>query len=62
MSFTITYAWWWIPTFITIAGLIWALFIVEDGGGYLSGIGNLFALVPVLAVSAIAWAIAGALK
>ena len=62
MSITFTLAWWWIPTAITVAGLIWALLIVDDGGGYLSGIGNLFALVPVLAVSAIAWAIAGAIK
>lgn len=62
MTFTIIFAWWWIPTIITVAGLIWALFIVDDGGGMLSGIGNLFALIPVMFVSCLAWAIAGALK
>lgn len=62
MTFTITFSWWWIPTAITVIGLIWALLIVDDGGGMLSGLGNLFALVPVLFVSAIAWGIAGALK
>ena len=62
MTFTFTFAWWWIPIAITIAGLVWALFIVDDGGGMFSGMSNLLALLPVLAVSAIAWAIAGALK
>ena len=62
MTFTITFAWWWVPTIITIAGFIWALFIFDDGGGYLAGMGTMFALVPVLIVSCIAWAIAGALK
>ncbi len=62
MTFTITYAWWWVPTFITVIGLIWALVIVDDGGGWLSGMGNVLALVPTLFVSAVAWAIAGALK
>lgn len=54
---TITIAAWWIPTAITLIGVIWALFIVDDGGGMFSGIGNLLALVPVSVVSAIAWII-----
>lgn len=62
MTFTISFAWWWIPTAITAVGLVWALFIVDDGGGMFSGMSNIFAMVPVLAISAIAWAIAGALK
>ncbi len=62
MTFTFTLAWWVIPTVITVVGLIWALWIVDDGGGLFSGLGNLFALVPVLALSAIAWAIAAFLK
>ena len=62
MNITISVAWWWIPTIITVFGLIWALFIVDDGGGMFSGIGNLFALIPVLVVSCLAWAIAGVLK
>ena len=62
MTFTLTFAWWWIPALITVAGVIWALFIVDDGGGYLSGIGNMFALVPALVVSCLAWIIAGVFK
>ena len=62
MTFTFTLAWWVIPTVISVVGLIWALWIVDDGGGMFSGLSNLFALVPVLAVSAIAWAIAAFLK
>ena len=62
MTFTLTLTWWLIPTAITAVGLIWALWIVDDGGGMFSGLNNLFALVPVLALSAIAWAIAAFLK
>ena len=62
MTLTLTFAWWWIPAAITVCGLVWALFIVDDGGGMFSGLSNMFALIPVLAVSAIAWAIAGTLK
>lgn len=54
---TLTIAAWWIPTAITVIGLIWALFIVDDGGGMFSGIGNALALIPVSIVSAIAWII-----
>jgi len=54
---TLTIAAWWIPTAITVIGLIWALFIVDDGGGMFSGIGNMLALIPVSIVSAIAWII-----
>lgn len=62
MTFTLTFAWWWIPALITAVGLVWALFIVDGGSGMLSGLANLLALIPVLCVSAIAWGIAGALK
>jgi hypothetical protein len=62
MTFTITYAWWWIPTIIMVVGLVWALFVVDDGGGWFSGLSNIFALIPVLFVSCIAWIIAGILK
>lgn len=56
---TITFGSWMIPTAITLAGLFWAVFIVDDGTGYLSGIGNIIALVPVLAVSCVAWIVWG---
>lgn len=62
MSFTLTFAWWWIPAAITLVGLVWAIFVVDRGDGMFAGLNNMLALVPVLLVSAIAWAIAGALK
>ena len=62
MSFTLTYAWWWVPAAITLVGLIWAIFIVDGGSGIGAGLANLFALVPVLLLSAVAWAVAGIMK
>lgn len=59
---TITLYTWMIPTIITVGGLIWALFIVKDPPGYMSGIGNIFMLVPVLFVSCIAWILWGIFK
>jgi len=62
MTITFELGWWVIPTVITIVAVIWALFFVDDGGGWFSGLANVFALIPALAVSAIAWIIAGFLK
>ena len=59
---TIVITWWMIPAAITIVGLVWAICIYNDGGGYLSGMGNVFMLVPVLAVSMVAWIVAAFLK
>lgn len=61
MTFTLTFAWWWIPAAITAAGLIWA-FNSDDGSGWFSGLAAMFNVMLVLAVSGIAWAIAGFLK
>jgi len=62
MTFTIAFAWWWIPAIITFLSIFWALFIVKDSPGLFSGIGNIFALVPALFVSMVAWIIAAILK
>jgi hypothetical protein len=59
---TISFYSWMIPTAITLIGLFWAFFIVDDGGGMLSGISNIMALVPVLFISMIAWIIWGIFK
>lgn len=61
MTFTLTLAWWWIPALITIVGVVWAV-MLDEGDGYLSGVGNFIALLLALAVSGVAWAIAGFLK
>ena len=54
---TITFAWWAIPTIVTVAGLYWAFFVIDDGGGSMSGLTNLLALIPVSVVSSIVWVI-----
>lgn len=67
-TFTYTFGWWSIPSAITAAGLIWALFFFfffffdNRGVGVRSGLSNMMPLIPVLTISCIAWAIAGALK
>ncbi len=60
MSFTLTFAWWWIPALVTAAGICWVASL-EDSGNF-PGLMKALALLPVMTVSAIAWAIAGALK
>ncbi len=63
MTFTLTFAWWWIPAAITVVSIGWAMFIYDDGTrGMMSGLGNLFMLIPALFVSAVAWAIVGIMK
>lgn len=62
MEITLTIGWWWIPLAITLIALAAALLPDYDGGGYMSGIGNLFALVPALAVSCLTWIVAAVLK
>ena len=62
MQITIHITLWMIPTAITIIGLIWAIYIYDDGGGYFSGMGNVFMLIPVLAISLIAWIVTAIFK
>jgi hypothetical protein len=53
---------WVIPLVITIISLFWAIYCVDDGGGFFSGLGNILALVPALFISMIAWIIYAVLK
>ena len=62
MEFTMSFSWWWIPTFVTVTGLVWALFIYEDEPGMFSGMANFILLVPVLFVSMVLWIIFAFLK
>lgn len=62
MTITFVLAWWHIPAAVTLALFLWALFWPIDDGGYMGGISRLFMLLPAALISAVAWAIAGALK
>lgn len=46
---------WVIPTVITVMSFVWAIFWVDDGGGYFSGLTNLLALIPASLASMIVW-------
>lgn len=54
-------SWWMIPTAIFVGGMFWALVLVK-GEGLFGTFDNLFAMLPVLLISVLAFAIAGALK
>lgn len=61
MTFTLTFAWWWIPTIITVGSLITAAWW-PTGGGIGGGIASLMLMIPALFVSMLAWIIAAVLK
>ena len=54
---TITFPYWLIPTIITIACYVYALYIYDDGssGDYFRGMGNMFMLIPASIISLISW-------
>ena len=60
MTFTLTFAWWWIPAAVTLIGAIWVVF--SDTRDDTFGIGFVFRLTVMFFFSAIAWAIGGSLK
>lgn len=62
MTFTITFAWWYIPTAITILSILWAFFWPADRGGMFGGLTTMFMLIPALVVIAFSWIVAGILK
>ena len=61
MTLTFTYAWWWIPSIITIIAMSYPFF-AKTGDGIGGGIQLMLLLIPALFVTAVAWAIAGVLK
>ena len=52
----------WIPTIITLVGVLCPLFCVKDSGGWFSGLENLYYLIIGLPISLISWIIYGVLK
>lgn len=61
-KFVLTLAWWHLPAVCTVLAILWALFWPADDRGVFGGITRMFMLMIALAVIAVAWAIAGALK
>lgn len=59
---TITFDAWIIPAVITVGGLIYALFVYDDGDWLGSGIGNALMLIPVLFISLISWVLYAVFK
>lgn len=62
MSVSISFAWWVLPTVISVVALLWALFWPVHEDRMFVGLSRLFMAVPALFVIAVAWAIAGVLK
>jgi len=62
MQFTLTLAWWHLPTIITVLALAWALFWPVDDSGYLGGIQHIFMLIPALVIISLAWALGAIFK
>ena len=61
MTFTFTYAWWWIPAAITAGTVIW-LSLPKDHGGNYPDIGSMINLVMGLLIVCFAWAVGGFFK
>ena len=48
--------WLLIPSLITVALFLWALFLpIDDGGGRLSGVGRVLTLIIALVISLVTW-------
>jgi hypothetical protein len=65
LTFTLHFAWWWIPAAVTLCAFGWWFRIAHkdfSDGGMFAGLGALAAAVPALLVTAFAWAIAGIAK
>lgn len=63
MEVTITIGWWIIPLLLTAVAIVWAFVAGSDnGGGFMSGIGVFFTLVPALIISLVAWIVYAILK
>jgi len=58
----ITFPIWIIPTVITIGSFGYAFFGHDDGGSYMSGLGNALLMIPAGIISTIAWIIYAVLK
>jgi len=57
MTFTISYAWWWVPAAFTVLFLVWAALPSDS-----DPVQALIQLVAALAAISVFWAVGGILK
>ena len=61
MTITLTYAWWWIPTIITVIAMA-APVVFSTGEGFGAGIQFILLLVPALLVISVVWILGAIFK
>lgn len=62
MSFTLNFAWWWIPAALTVLAFgAWWIFTPEERGMF-AGFGAALALIPTLFFVMLVWLVAAILK
>lgn len=54
-TITFTFAWWWLPTSITVFMSGYALFVFFSSRGVLSKLFSLLIVLPAILVSSFAW-------
>ena len=62
MTFTLNFAWWWIPTALTVLAFAAWVILTPEESGMLAGIGALFTLIPTLFFVFLVWLVAAILK
>jgi hypothetical protein len=62
LTLTIHFGWWVIPLAITFASVGLAFWETRNNQGLLGGFALMLCLIPALALSALAWAVAGFFK
>lgn len=65
MSFLYVFAWWHIPTLVTLIGLGFVFWVARKDygqGGWFAGLTTLLSCVPTFFVVGLTWAIAGFCK
>ncbi len=62
MTITLNFAWWWIPTALTIAAFVVWWFCTPEEHGMFAGLGAALALIPALFFCLVLWLIAALMR
>ena len=64
IQINLSFHWWLVPLLLTVlVFVVWKIYDnVTDTGGFMGGIGGIFAMIPALAVVAVIWVVAAFLK